>query len=436
MAQTDGVLIDYVGSTRDNSAVLDVRSANQGLMVPRVALTTGTASAAPVTSPAASLLIYNTATVGDVTPGYYYWNVTGWVRLVASNATPGTVTSITTNNGITGGTITTTGNIGLTGQALAFHNLGSNGLVARTGAGTVAARSLNGTANQITVTNGDGVAGNPTLAFDYSATLAGNPALASNGTVFGSTGVIFEGSTADDFEGLLTAANPTADRTWTLPNASGTIALTNSWSAMSVAEGQTATATTSRFMRADFLKQIIEFHAPNVTLAGENYLSLTGQQITANAVNLASTNVTGILPVANGGTGSSTQGWVDLTTDQTANGIKTWGSQANFSNVLRASNGTAAAPSYSFTNSTGMGMYRSGVNMLSLATGGIERLRMIANGNVGIGAITTPATLVHMGSQADATTASQIMTVESMGFAGVNLIGDRGIPPENRAGRL
>lgn len=40
---------------------------------------------------------------------------------------------------------------------------------------------------------------------------------------------------------------------------------------------------------------------PNVTKSGENYLSLTGQAITANAVNLATSNVTGVLPVANGG---------------------------------------------------------------------------------------------------------------------------------------
>ncbi|MCF8258056.1 MAG: hypothetical protein K9J06_10895 [Flavobacteriales bacterium] len=84
----DGVLIDYVGTTRDASAILDVRSATQGVMVPRVALTTGTGSAAPVAAPAASLLIYNTATVGDVTPGYYYWNGTGWTRLMSGNTTP------------------------------------------------------------------------------------------------------------------------------------------------------------------------------------------------------------------------------------------------------------------------------------------------------------------------------------------------------------
>lgn len=43
-----------------------------------------------------------------------------------------------------------------------------------------------------------------------------------------------------------------------------------------------------------------------VTLAGQNYLSLSGQQITANAVNIASSHITGTLPVGNGGTGATT----------------------------------------------------------------------------------------------------------------------------------
>ena len=37
------------------------------------------------------------------------------------------------------------------------------------------------------------------------------------------TSIQFEGATADGFEGMLTLVDPTADRTWTLPNASGTI---------------------------------------------------------------------------------------------------------------------------------------------------------------------------------------------------------------------
>jgi hypothetical protein len=53
----------------------------------------------------------------------------------------------------------------------ALAALASNGLIARTGAGTVSARTLTGPANGISVTNGDGVSGNPTLALtnDLSA---------------------------------------------------------------------------------------------------------------------------------------------------------------------------------------------------------------------------------------------------------------------------
>lgn len=41
-----------------------------------------------------------------------------------------------------------------------------------------------------------------------------------------------------------------------------------------------------------------------VTLTGENYLSLSGQEITVGAVDLSGSNVTGVLPAANGGTGT------------------------------------------------------------------------------------------------------------------------------------
>lgn len=45
----------------------------------------------------------------------------------------------------------------------AIAALSSTGLIARTGSGTVSARTITGTSNKITVTNGDGVSGNPTL---------------------------------------------------------------------------------------------------------------------------------------------------------------------------------------------------------------------------------------------------------------------------------
>ncbi|HPS84934.1 MAG TPA: hypothetical protein PLA88_11480, partial [Bacteroidales bacterium] len=74
--------ISSVSITPDASAMLEVRSTTTGVLIPRVALTS-TAAAAPVTAPATSLLVYNTATAGDVTPGFYYWDGTKWVRLLS-----------------------------------------------------------------------------------------------------------------------------------------------------------------------------------------------------------------------------------------------------------------------------------------------------------------------------------------------------------------
>lgn len=45
----------------------------------------------------------------------------------------------------------------------AIAAISSNGVIVRTGSGTAAARTITGTSNQITITNGDGVSGNPTI---------------------------------------------------------------------------------------------------------------------------------------------------------------------------------------------------------------------------------------------------------------------------------
>ena len=70
-----------------------------------------------------------------------------------------------------------------------------------------------------------------TIAFadvNSTQTLAGNPANGASSVWFGTTGLIWEGSTSDTNEGLLVSSDVTADRTWTLPNETGTICTTGS----------------------------------------------------------------------------------------------------------------------------------------------------------------------------------------------------------------
>jgi hypothetical protein len=72
----------------NSSAKLDISATDKGLLIPQVALTASNA-AGPIASPATSLLVYNTATAGsvpnNVTPGYYYWDGTKWVKIMTNN---------------------------------------------------------------------------------------------------------------------------------------------------------------------------------------------------------------------------------------------------------------------------------------------------------------------------------------------------------------
>lgn len=96
------------------------------------------------------------------------YNGSNWIN--AAPATSGTVTSIaaTGSTGLTvgGSPITTAGTLTFTlsTELQGLSGLASSGMLARTGAGTYTARTITGTANQIIVTNGDGVAGAPTIA--------------------------------------------------------------------------------------------------------------------------------------------------------------------------------------------------------------------------------------------------------------------------------
>lgn len=168
----------------------------------------------------------------------------GWTAL-----TTGTVTSITltTPNGlqVSGGstqTITTSGTFALT-LALdlaAIEALSTTGVAVRTGTSTWATRTITGTTNRISMTDGDGVAGNPTI--DIAATYVGQSSITTLGTIgtgvwqgtvitstYGGTGVNNGGRTITLNTGNITLAVPAGGSTVTLANnltTAGNFALT------------------------------------------------------------------------------------------------------------------------------------------------------------------------------------------------------------------
>ena len=70
-AFSQSVGINSDGSTPDKSAILDISSVNQGLLIPRITLT-GVNDAATIATPATSLLVYNLTSGSGLTPGFSY----------------------------------------------------------------------------------------------------------------------------------------------------------------------------------------------------------------------------------------------------------------------------------------------------------------------------------------------------------------------------
>lgn len=65
-------------TTPDASSMLDINSNDKGLLIPRISIPNLNAPA-PITSPAVSLLVYNTNTTSGI--GYYYWDGLKWTLL-------------------------------------------------------------------------------------------------------------------------------------------------------------------------------------------------------------------------------------------------------------------------------------------------------------------------------------------------------------------
>jgi hypothetical protein len=127
------------------------------------------------------------------------------------------------------------------------------------------------------------------------------------------------------------------------------------------------------------------------------------------AIALGSTDVSGTLTVGKGGTGISTYTAGDLLYASDASTLSTLAPGSNgqvltvsgglpswttpVAGALPAAPGTAAVPGYAFTGDLNTGIYSPIADEIGVSTAGIERLRVAASGNVGIGTFAPGAPL-------------------------------------------
>jgi hypothetical protein len=192
-------------------------------------------------------------------------------------------------DGITPSTVTVSDSITNTNFPVVFHDE-SNSLLDDTGALT-----YNPSTGSLSVAN---------------LTVTGTQTVNNVNVIETSSGVIFEGSTANDFETTLDVVDPTADRTINLPNDSGTVALVeNILAGTNVSISANGAGDTITIASTD----------TNTTYTAGDGLDLIGTEFSADlkangglviestelAVDLSASAITGTLAISDGGTGAT-----------------------------------------------------------------------------------------------------------------------------------
>jgi len=143
-----------IGSTTgDPSAVLNVQSSNQGVLMPRVTLANAT-DVTTITNPTTGLLVYNTgANPAFPTVGYMFWDGAEWRIFANASAEPASATmecenpAMNPSQQVTGGTALITGTLlqipysmsnGGNYAGVTLTSVGNSNVTATIGAGTLA----------------------------------------------------------------------------------------------------------------------------------------------------------------------------------------------------------------------------------------------------------------------------------------------------------
>jgi len=157
-----------------------------------------------------------TALAGNSTAGLWAYTGagTGAARTLTAPASGLTIT----NPAGTAGNPT----FALANDLAALEGMVTTGIAVRTGTDAWALTTINGTANEIAVTNGSGVSGSPSISLPASMTFTGKTVTGGtfSGPAIGGTGATFNGSTSGT---TTVAASATASGALTLPAATDTL---------------------------------------------------------------------------------------------------------------------------------------------------------------------------------------------------------------------
>ena len=244
------------------------------------------------------------------------------------------------------------------------------------------------TASNITFTPANNISSSNVQAaleeLDSEKLSSSSPALTGTVLLGQNAVLVFEGSTDDDYETTITVVNPTADRTITVPNISGTLITT----------GDSGTVTSAMISDATIVNADISASADIAVdkLANGTARQLLQTNAAGNGVEFTSNvDIPGTLDVTSACTFDST---LSVTGLLSANG------------KLSYTAGTAAAPSLFSGSDTDTGIYAPASDQFGIATAGTSRIVVNASGNVGI-AKTDPSTKLDVNG-----------TVTATGFAG------------------
>ena len=301
-----GVAFSAAGWTiRDSSSTIQVIGAGQTLDV----VGTSNQITAVVSAPdTLTLGLPNTVTINTQ------------ANISTISISSGTITSSTGNISFSNENLLTSGTLGA--GATTVTSLNSSGAVSGT-TGTFTG-AVSGTLGTFT----DAVSG---TTGTFSSTLQGTSLNLTSG------GIVFEGSTNDAFETTLTVVDPTADRTITIPNITGTVVTT----------GDTGTVTSTMILNGTIANDDIadgtiraaklNLSADTLTVNTLNATTITGSGSTATTVSLTAdnaTNASNFLTFSAGATGSQAlKTDTDLSYNPSTNVLSTTAAQAQYADL-------------------------------------------------------------------------------------------------------